>query len=103
MYALTRSWLKALAFILVDYSCVLKVATSIVYMLAINEGVERGIIIKGACYIKASSDIDTHVFDKTGILTINPLIIQVVHPFDDSTVEDVLRVGPCLEEHIYHL
>lgn len=35
MYALTRSWLKALAFILVDYSCVLKVATSIVYILAL--------------------------------------------------------------------
>lgn len=103
MYALTRSWLKALAFILVDYSCVLKVATSIVYISAINERVARGIIIKGARYVKASSDIDTYVLDKTDILTINPLIIQVVHPFDDSTVEDVLRVGPCLEEHIYHL
>lgn len=72
MYALTRSWLKALAFILVDYSCVLKVATLIVYILTINKRVERGIIIKGARYIKTLSDIDTYVLDKTGILTINP-------------------------------
>lgn len=43
------------------------------------------------------------MFDKTDILTINPLIIQDVHPFDDFTVEDVLRVGACLEKHIYHL
>lgn len=35
MYALTRSWLKALAFILIDYSCVLKVATLIVYISAL--------------------------------------------------------------------
>lgn len=94
MYALTRSWLKALAFILVDYSCVLKVATLIVYILAINERVARGIIIEGARYVKASSDTDMYVLDKTGILTINPLIIQDVHPFDNYTVEDVLRVGP---------
>ncbi|WP_146737404.1 hypothetical protein [Dolosigranulum pigrum] len=93
-YDLTRSWLKALAFILVDYSCVLKAATSIIYILAINERVERGIIIKGARYVKASSDTDMYVLDKTGILTINPLIIQDVHPFDDYTVEDVLRIGP---------
>ncbi|RAN64905.1 hypothetical protein B8A44_01545 [Dolosigranulum pigrum] len=72
----------------------LKAATSIIYILAINERVERGIIIKGARYVKASSDTDMYVLDKTGILTINPLIIQDVHPFDDYTVEDVLRIGP---------
>lgn len=51
-YALTRSWLKALAFILVDYSCVLKVATSIVYILAINERVERASLLKGLAILR---------------------------------------------------
>lgn len=101
-YLLTRSISKALVFILVDYSCALKISTPISYISAINEGVERGIVIKGSRYLEVMNQIDTFVFDKTGTLTTSIPMINRIEPFYDYSIEDVLRIGACLEEHIYH-
>lgn len=101
-YLLTRSLSKALTFLLVDYSCALKLSSPITYLSAIKAASDEGIVIKGATYLDEYPLIDTFVFDKTGTLTTGIPKICGILPYEGYTHEDVLRIAACLEEHIYH-
>lgn len=101
-YLLTRSLSKALTFLLVDYSCALKLSSPVTYLTAIKAASDEGIVIKGATYLDEYPKIDTFVFDKTGTLTTGVPKICGILPYGGYSHEDVLRIAACLEEHIYH-
>ncbi|MGY3724427.1 ATPase, P-type (transporting), HAD superfamily, subfamily IC/heavy metal translocating P-type ATPase [Granulicatella balaenopterae] len=101
-YLLTGSFTKAISFLLVDYSCALKIATPITCLTAVNEAAEHGIVIKGSNNLEVYHDLTTFVFDKTGTLTTGIPTIERIVPFFGHSVEEVLRIGACLEEHVYH-
>ncbi|RLK63086.1 heavy metal translocating P-type ATPase [Atopobacter sp. AH10] len=101
-YLLTGSVQKALSFLLVDFSCALKLSTSVAYLTAIREAMDKGIVVKGSRYIDQYPQIDCLIFDKTGTLTTSKLVISQVVPFGGHTYEEVLKIGACLEEHLYH-
>lgn len=101
-FILTQSFSKALSFLLVDYSCALKLATPITYLTAIKDASDKGVVIKGSSYLDTYQEIDTFVFDKTGTLTTGIPTIQKIIPFNGHEVNEVLRIAACLEEHIYH-
>ncbi len=101
-YLLTRSATKALAVLMVDFSCALKLAMPVTVLSAIREGRKYGITIKGGKYLEAVADADTIVFDKTGTLTkAKPTVAKIV-PFCDTPEDELLRVAACLEEHFPH-
>ena len=62
-YLFTRSFAKAMSFLLVDYSCALKLSTPVAYLTTIK---------------------------------------NLIDQFYEYSYEEVLRIGACLEEHIYH-
>ena len=101
-YLLTRSVQKALTFLLVDYSCALKLSSPVTYLTAIKAASTRGIVVKGSSSLDEYPMIDTHVFDKTGTLTTGVPKIQKILPYRGYSEEEVLRIAACLEEHIYH-
>ena len=101
-YFLTRNWGKALSFLLVDFSCAIKLSTSVTYLTALREAMEAGVIIKGSNNLDLYGKIDTFVFDKTGTLTESKLSIAKVAPFAGHSYQEVLSIGACLEEHLYH-
>ena len=44
-YLLTGSFSKAISFLLVDFSCALKISTPVAYLTAIKEGLNREMVI----------------------------------------------------------
>jgi heavy metal translocating P-type ATPase len=102
VFAITRNWTKALAVLMVDYSCAIKLSTPISVISAMKEASDHGILIKGGKYFELFAEADTVVFDKTGTLTeASPRVAQVI-PFGKYTREEVLKIAACLEEHFPH-
>ena len=100
--ALTRNVSKALAVLMVDYSCAIKLSTPISVMSAMREASQYDVIVKGGKYLEALADADTVVFDKTGTLTqAAPRLVAVV-PAGDASEDDVLCLAACIEEHFPH-
>ena len=101
-YLLTRNLTKALSFLMVDYSCALKLSVPLAVLSAIKEARNYGISIKGGKFMEAVSEADTIVFDKTGTLTYAvPQLVDVV-AFGGNAPDEMLRVAACLEEHYPH-
>ncbi len=101
-WLLTRNATKALAVLMVDFSCALKLAIPIAVLSAIREAQTHDITIKGGKYMEAVAEATTIVFDKTGTLTKARPTVQDVIVFNDSSKEEMLRIAACLEEHFPH-
>lgn len=101
-YLLTSNITKALSFLMVDYSCAMKLSMPLSVLSAIREAREYGISIKGGKFMEAVAEADTIVFDKTGTLThATPKLMDVV-TFSGQDKDEMLRVAACLEEHYPH-
>ncbi|MCI6842577.1 MAG: heavy metal translocating P-type ATPase [Clostridiales bacterium] len=101
-YLLTRNVTKALAILMVDFSCALKLSMPIAVLSAMREASTYHISFKGGKYIEAVSEADTIVFDKTGTLTHASPHIAGIEVFGGHEENDILRVAACLEEHYPH-
>lgn len=100
--AATRNIEKALAVLMVDYSCAIKISTPIAVMSAMREAATQGLIVKGGRYMEELAAADTIVFDKTGTLTeAKPHLVAVVAA-EGEAEDDVLRLAACIEEHYPH-
>ena len=101
-YLFTKNVTKALSFLMVDYSCAMKLSMPLSVLSAIREAREYGISIKGGKFMEAVAEADTIVFDKTGTLTYAaPKLMEVV-TFGGEDPDEMLRVAACLEEHYPH-
>ena len=100
--AVTRNINKAMAVLMVDYSCAIKLSTPIAVMSAMDEAVRAGVTVRGGKYLEALAAADTVVFDKTGTLTNATPAVSRVISFTEASEEDVLRLAACIEEHFPH-
>lgn len=102
LYLLTRNLTRALAVLMVDFSCALKLAMPLSVLSAMSEAGRFHITVKGGKYLEAVARADTIVFDKTGTLThATPVMVQIV-PFGGQDEREMLRLAACLEEHFPH-
>lgn len=101
-YLFTRNVTKALSFLMVDYSCAMKLSMPLSVLSAIREAREYGISIKGGKFMEAVAEADTIVFDKTGTLTYAAPKLMEVITFGGQDPDEMLRVAACLEEHYPH-
>lgn len=98
----TRSLVKTSAALMVDYSCALKLTSSISVLSAMSQSARAGFTVKGSKHFEELAAADTIVFDKTGTLTeASPSLVDVL-AFGDWREDDVLRFSACLEEHFPH-
>lgn len=101
-YLFTRNVTKALAVLMVDFSCALKLAIPISVLSAIREANSYHITVKGGKFLEKVAQADTIVFDKTGTLTkAQPTVVDVVS-FNGEDPDELLRTAACLEEHFPH-
>ena len=101
-YLLTRNTTKALAVLMVDFSCALKLSIPIAVLSAMRESSQYNITVKGGKFLEAVAKANTIVFDKTGTLTYaTPTVVDVI-PFDGNDSDEMLRLAACLEEHFPH-
>ncbi len=101
-YLLTRNLEKAKSFLMVDFSCALKLTIPIAIMKAISQASEKKVLVKGGKYLENLSKANTIVFDKTGTLTKSEPRVAKVIALDDIEENECLRIAACLEEHFPH-
>lgn len=101
-WLLTRDVTKALAVLMVDFSCALKLAIPISVLSAIREAGAHNITVKGGKYMEAVANATTIVFDKTGTLTEARPTVRKVVSFCEQSEDELLRMAACLEEHFPH-
>ena len=101
-WLLTGNVTKAVAVLMVDFSCALKLAMPISVLSAIREASLYNVTVKGGKYLEAIAEADTIVFDKTGTLTkAQPTVVEIVS-FNGEEPDELLRIAACLEEHFPH-
>lgn len=101
-WLLTGNATKALAILMVDFSCALKLSMPIAVLSAMREAGKSGISVKGGRFMEVVAEADTIVFDKTGTLThAAPKVAKVV-AFNHQDEAEMLRLAACLEEHYPH-
>lgn len=101
-YLITRNVMKAMAVLMVDFSCALKLSMPLTVLSAMRECSTYKITVKGGKFLEAVAEADTIVFDKTGTLTLAKPKVADVICFDGYSRETVLRYAACLEEHFPH-
>ena len=101
-YLLTRNVTKALAFLMVDFSCALKLSMPVAVLSAMREDGKHKISVKGGKFMEAISEANTIVFDKTGTLTYAKPKVEDIITFNNADENEMLRMAACLEEHYPH-
>lgn len=101
-FLLTRNIAKALAFLMVDFSCALKLSMPLSVLSAIREAGDRNVSVKGGKFMEAIAEADTIVFDKTGTLTRATPTVMHIETFNDMEEAEALKIAACLEEHYPH-
>ncbi|MBR2835771.1 MAG: heavy metal translocating P-type ATPase [Coriobacteriales bacterium] len=102
IWGITRYIVKAMAVLMVDYSCAIRLSTPICVMSAMSEATGHGIVVKGGKYLESLAQADTVVFDKTGTLTQALPTLEKVIPLGSMPEDEVLRLAACIEEHFPH-
>lgn len=101
-YLLTRNTMKALSFLMVDFSCALKLSIPLAVLSAMEEASKRDITVKGGKYLEQIAAADVVVFDKTGTLTKAEPVFEQIITFEGHDPEEMLLLAACLEEHFPH-
>ena len=102
IWLLTRNVNRALAVLMVDFSCALKLSMPIAVLSGMKEAGIHHISVKGGRFMEAVAQADTIVFDKTGTLTYATPTVAAVVPFGGHDEAEMLRLAACLEEHYPH-
>jgi heavy metal translocating P-type ATPase len=101
-YFFTRNVTKSLAFLMVDYSCAMKLSMPLSVLSAIKESGLNNISVKGGKFLEAMAEADTIVFDKTGTLTHAKPTLADIFVLGNKSPDEMLRLAACLEEHYPH-
>ena len=99
--ALTTWLYRALTFLVVSCPCALVISIPLSFFGGIGGASRHGILIKGASYIDAMSELDTVVFDKTGTLTHGEFCVEAIHP-DKISPEELLHLAAHVERYSTH-
>lgn len=99
--ALTTWLYRALTFLVVSCPCALVISIPLSFFGGIGGASRHGILIKGASYIDALSELDTVVFDKTGTLTHGKFCVEAIHP-DKISPEELLHLAAHVERYSTH-
>ncbi len=101
-FLLTGNVQRAMSFLMVDFSCALKLSMPLSVLSAIREASEQNISVKGGRFLENYSEAKTILFDKTGTLTRAEPKLEAVIPFNGMDEKECLRLAACLEEHFPH-
>ncbi len=96
-------WLyRALVALVVSCPCALIISVPLGYFGGIGGASKRGILIKGANYLEALSNINAAAFDKTGTLTKGIFTVTEVKSFGKYSKEDIIKYAAIAESKSNH-
>ena len=96
-------WLyRALVVLVISCPCALVVSIPLSYFGGIGGASRRRVLVKGATYLDALSELHTVVFDKTGTLTRGVFTVTAVVPRNGFGAEELLRMAAHAESGSTH-
>ncbi len=93
---------RALLFLVISCPCALVVSVPLTYFSGIGGASKKGILVKGANYLEALTEVREVVFDKTGTLTKGQFAVKAVYPADGIKKDDVLEAAAGAEADSSH-
>lgn len=98
-----QDWIyRALVMLMVSCPCALVISVPLAYFGGIGSCSKNSILIKGANYLEALSNVTNIAFDKTGTLTKGVFKVIDIVPSNDFTKDDVLQYAFCAENFSNH-
>src|SRR5665648_362211 len=98
-----HEWLyRALTILVISCPCALVISVPLGYFGGIGGASRHGILIKGANYLEALTDLHTVVFDKTGTLTEGVFQVIEISPSEGYTDKELLEIAARAEAHSPH-
>jgi len=101
-HAFHNSFYRAMVLLVVASPCALVISVPAAFLSAIAAGARRGVIFKGGAHLEQMGAIKVVAFDKTGTLTEGRPFVTDVIPFENYSVDDVLRVAGGVEARSEH-
>ncbi|KLU62528.1 zinc-transporting ATPase [Peptococcaceae bacterium CEB3] len=98
-----QDWLyRALTVLVISCPCALVISIPLGYFAGIGGASKQGILVKGANYLEALTDVRTVVFDKTGTLTEGIFQVVEINPAVGYTKKQLLEIAANAEAHSPH-
>ncbi|MFS0728418.1 heavy metal translocating P-type ATPase [Paenibacillus sp. 1P07SE] len=93
---------RALVFLVISCPCALVVSIPLGFFGGIGASSRNGILVKGSNYLEALNDVKYVVFDKTGTLTKGVFTVTGIHPENEMSKDELLRLAAYAEMHSNH-
>ena len=98
-------WIRrACIFLIVSCPCALVISVPLGFFGGIGAASKIGVLVKGANFIEAVSEMDTLIFDKTGTLTRGEFVVHQILPSEESglTSRELLALAAEAEQFSSH-
>ncbi len=102
IYSITRDPARAASVLTVDYSCAIKIASSVAVKSAMRQAAVRGALLKGGQALENMHNVDALVMDKTGTLTTGKLKLEKIISTSSLDNDAILALAAGAEEHYSH-
>lgn len=98
-----NEWLyRALVALVVSCPCALIISVPLGYFGGIGGASKKGILVKGANYLEALSNVSAIAFDKTGTLTKGVFKVTEIVPAGRYSKEDIIKYAAMAESRSNH-
>ena len=101
-YAVSGSWVRALAVLVVATPCPLILAIPVAIVGAVSLAAKRGIVVRDPAVLERLESCRTVIFDKTGTLTYGRPVLTDVEPVGASGRNEILALAAGLEGYSKH-
>lgn len=96
-------WLyRALTILVISCPCALVISIPLGYFGGIGGASRHGILVKGANFLEALTQVKTVVFDKTGTLTAGVFEVNLIHAEASFSEQELLEIAALAEVHSSH-
>ncbi len=103
VYGITKSPVRALNMLIIDYSCGVRLSTATAFAAAICRTAAQGVLVKGGNFIELLNDSDTLILDKTGTITEGkPKVVSVYSANGKNDTKDIVELAAACEETANH-
>ncbi len=104
VYLITRSPVRALNMLIIDYSCGVRLSTATAFAAAICRAASQGVLVKGGNFIETLNDSDTLILDKTGTITEGKPKVVSIHPAsgNHTGAKEIVQYAAACEETANH-